>query len=329
MDSYEQVRFFTLENEIPLVAQPITAGIKLSDWVRSNKALIDDKLEKCGAILFRGFDLPDQHAFEEVVKVISPRPLEYLYRSTPRTQIGDRIYTATEYPANQTIPLHNESSYQRNWPLRIMFFCLHPAEIGGETPLADSVKVTKRIASAIQHKFAEREVMYVRNYEPGMDLSWQTVFQTSDRGEVERFCRDNEIQYEWKANDSLRTRQVCQAMAQHITRGEQIWFNQAHLFHISSLGERTRQALLQIYREEDVPRNSYYGDGSWIEDDTLEEIRAAYRAEAVSFTWRATDMLLLDNMLVCHGRTPFKGKRKILAAMTDEYRMNSTRSTPQ
>lgn len=325
MDSYEQVRFFTLENEIPLVAQPVTTGIKLSDWIRSNKTLIDDKLEKCGAILFRGFDISDQRAFTEVVKAVSPRLLEYIYGSTPRTQVGDRIYTATEYPANQTIPLHNESSYQRSWPLRLMFFCLQPAETGGETPIADSVKVTKRIDPAIQQKFVERDVMYVRNYEPGMDLSWQTVFQTSDKREVERFCHDNEIQCEWKTRDSLRTWQVCQSMARHLTRGERIWFNQAHLFHISSLGERTRRALLQIYREEDVPRNSYYGDGSRIEDGILEEIRAAYRSETIFFTWKATDVLLLDNMLVCHGRTPFKGKRKVLAAMTDEYRVNSTR----
>jgi hypothetical protein len=166
--------------------------------------------------------------------------------------------------------------------------------------------------------------MYVRNYEPGMDLSWQTVFQTSDKREVERFCRDNGIQCEWKTRDSLRTQQVCQAMAQHLTRSELIWFNQAHLFHISSLGERTRRALLQIYREEDVPRNAYYGDGSRIEDGILEEIREAYRAETVSFTWKATDVLLLDNMLVCHGRTPFKGKRKVLVAMADERGLNST-----
>jgi alpha-ketoglutarate-dependent taurine dioxygenase len=323
MDSYEQVRFFTLENEIPLVAQPVKSGIKLSDWIRSNKMLIDDKLEKCGAILFRGFDVPDQQAFTEVVWAVSSKLLTYIYSSTPRTQVGDRIYTATEYPANQTIPLHNESSYQRSWPLRLIFYCLQPAEAGGETPLADSVKVTNRIDPAVKRKFLERDVMYVRNYEPGMDLSWQTVFQTSDKAEVERFCSDNGIQYEWITKDSLRTRQVCQSMAQHWTRGEKIWFNQAHLFHISSLDERTRRALLLIYREEDLPRNSYYGDGSPIETDALEVIRAAYRAETVSFTWKATDVLLLDNMLVCHGRTPFKGKRKVLAAMTDEYSVNS------
>jgi alpha-ketoglutarate-dependent taurine dioxygenase len=322
MDRYEKVRFFTLENEIPLVAQPVAAGIKLTDWIRSNKTLIDDRLEKCGAILFRGFEIADQQAFAEVVEAISPRLLQYIYSSTPRTQVGDRIYTATEYPANQTIPLHNESSYQRSWPLRLMFFCLQPAEKGGETPIADSLKVTNRIDPAIQQKFLEREVMYVRNYEPGMDLSWQRVFQTTDKREVERFCHENEIGWEWKTSDSLRTRQVCQSMARHWTRGERIWFNQAHLFHISGLGERTREALLEIYREEDLPRNAYYGDGSRIEDDTLEEIRAAYLAETVTFTWKANDVLLLDNMLVCHGRTPFKGKRKVLAAMTDEYRMN-------
>ncbi|PYP90136.1 MAG: taurine catabolism dioxygenase TauD [Blastocatellia bacterium AA13] len=325
MDSYEDIRFVNLENEIPLVAQPIKAGVNLSDWMAANKSLIDDRLEKCGAILFRGFDVADQQAFAEVVKAVSPKLVEYTFRSTPRTHVGDRIYTATEYPANQTIPLHNESSYQRSWPLRLMFFCLQPAEEGGETPLADSVKVTKRIDPAIQQKFSERDVMYVRNYEPGMDLSWQTVFQTSDKGEVERFCRENGIQCEWKTKDALRTRQICQPMARHLTRGDLVWFNQAHLFHASSLGERTRRALELIYREQDLPRHSYYGDGSRIEDDVLEDIRNAYSAETVIFKWKAGDVLLLDNMLVCHGRTPYKGKRKVLAAMTDQYNSDSMR----
>jgi hypothetical protein len=43
------------------------------------------------------------------------------------------------------------------------------------------------------------------------------------------------IEFEWEEGDRLKTRQVCQAVATHPKTGEQVWFNQAHLFHVSSL----------------------------------------------------------------------------------------------
>lgn len=66
------------------------------------------------------------------------RFLEYTYRLTPRTKLGGKIYTATEYPADQFIPLHNENAYAETWTQKIMFFCVIQEKTGGETPIADS-----------------------------------------------------------------------------------------------------------------------------------------------------------------------------------------------
>jgi alpha-ketoglutarate-dependent taurine dioxygenase len=35
----------------------------------------------------------------------------------------------------------------------------------------------------------------------------------------------------------------------------------------------------------------------------------------VPVPWQAGDILVVDNMLACHGRMPFSGPRKILLAM--------------
>jgi alpha-ketoglutarate-dependent taurine dioxygenase len=242
--------------------------------------------------------------------------LDYIYQSTPRTHVGNGVYTATEYPATQVIPQHCENAYQRSWPLRLYFFCAKAAAQGGETPIGDVRKVTAAIPHAIRARFKALGVRYVRNYSPGLDLSWQTVFQTAQRSAVEKYCVENDMACEWKADGSLRTSQVCQGTAVHPVTGEELWFNQAHLFHVSNLDAPIRNVLLGMFKEEDLPRNAYYGDGSPIEPETLALIRAAYAANKFSFAWREGDVLWIDNMLCTHGRNAYLGERKVLVVMS-------------
>jgi len=54
-----------------------------------------------------------------------------------------------------------------------------------------------------------------------------------------------------------------------------------------------------------------------IADAELDAVREAYRKATVLFSWQPGDLLLLDNMQVAHGRTPYTGNRKILVAMAD------------
>lgn len=300
---------------LPLVIEPATAGVRLVAWAENNREFLQSKLLKHGAVLFRGFTTKTAEEFEHLIETICGKALEYTYRSTPRTEVSGRIYTSTEYPADQTIPLHNEMAYTLTWPGKIFFFCCQPADKGGETPIADSRQVYRRIDSKVREKFIEKGVLYVRNYGGGLDLRWQTVFQTESRNVVEQYCRQFSIEYEWKDRDRLRTKQACQAVVKHPTTGEIVWFNQAHLFHISSLKSEDRDYLLSSYMEEDLPRNAYYGDGSSIEDYALKNIREAYEEELVAFPWHQLDILMLDNLLAAHGRLPYTGNRKVLVGM--------------
>src|SRR6185295_11544764 len=114
---------------------------------------------------------------------------------------------------------------------------------GGETPIADSRKVYARIDPAIRERFiAKGGVKYVRNYGTGIDLPWQEVFQTDDKAQAEHYCQKAGITFEWRGPDWLRTSQVCQAVATHPKTGDVVWFNQAHLFHVSSLPPAIRDS---------------------------------------------------------------------------------------
>lgn len=305
------------EQSLPLVVQPAVEGVSLVDWTRRNLAFIERNLLDHGAILFRNFKVQTVAEFERLITAVSGELLDYSYRSTPRTQVSGKIFTSTEYPAYQTIPLHNEMSYTLNWPLKIWFFSIKTAEQGGETPIADSRRVFERIDPAIRDEFSRKQIMYVRNYGDGLDLSWQDVFQTTDKQEVEEFCRRSNIEFEWTGSNRLRTCQICQAVATHPKTGQPVWFNQAHLFNISSLPLEVRQSLLSAFAERDLPRNTYYGDGSPIEASVLDEIREAYEQEAIVFPWHEGDVMMLDNMLTAHGRMPYVGPRKVVVGMAE------------
>src|SRR6267378_923257 len=118
----------TLETGIPLVLEPEAKDVKLRQWASANRSLIDGKLREHGALLFRGFDMGGEADFPGIVSQLCDQTLSYVYRSTPRTQVGDKIYTATEYPAHKSIPFHNEEAYTLDWPMRLVLLCVLPAE---------------------------------------------------------------------------------------------------------------------------------------------------------------------------------------------------------
>lgn len=314
-DSKVKCEFVSPETEGLLLVEP-QMNVDPFVWVKENKGIIEDCLLKYGGVLLRNFGIYSVSEFNKIVQIICPNLLDYVYRSTPRTRLGGKIYTATEYPADKTIPLHNENAYSKSWPEKIFFFSVIVAQEGGETPIANSRNVYKRIDSSIREKFEQNGILYIRNYTPGVDLSWQDVFQTDQKDVVTKYCQDNDIKFKWNTiGPELTTKQICQASIAHPISGEVVWFNQAHLFHISSLEESDRLLLIKELGEENLPRNTFYGDGQPIELEVLSHIREAYNQEKIKFKWQKGDIMILDNILTAHSREPFKGDRKIAVAM--------------
>jgi alpha-ketoglutarate-dependent taurine dioxygenase len=302
-----------------LVLQPVLENVNPSKWMAHNQSFIAAELLKHGSILFRDFEVDSVARFEECARALTPELLDYRERSSPRSEVSRGIYTSTDHPSDQYIHFHNEQSYTHSWPMKLWFFCLKAAQQGGATPIADGRKVLQRLDAKIKERFMQKKVMYVRNYGDGMGLSWQDAFQTSSKQAVEDYCRKVSIDFEWKADERLRTRQVFETITSHPKTGEMLWFEHTAFFHVSSLEPSVRQALLAEFEEQDLPFNTYYGDGSPIEDSALAAIREAYRQTALRFSWQEGDILLIDNMLTSHSREPYVGPRKIVVAMAELY----------
>jgi alpha-ketoglutarate-dependent taurine dioxygenase len=304
------------DSTLPLVVQPSIKGVNLAQWAGNNQEFLRTELAKHGGILFRDFQIDSPAKFEAFAKAVSDELFDE-YGDLPREDVGQKVYSSTPYPANKSILFHNESSHMHRWPMKIWFYCVKAAEKGGATPILDCRRIYQSLDAGLIERFTDKKLLYVRNFIDGLDVSWQQFFQTSKKEAVEAYCRKAGIEFEWKSASHLTTRQLGRAVVKHPYTGEMLFFNQIQLHHVSCLDPEVREAMISMFRQDELPRNVYYGDGSPIEDAVVQEISALYDEQAVRFQWQAGDVIMLDNMMVSHSRDPFEGPRKILVAMAE------------
>jgi amino acid adenylation domain-containing protein len=300
---------------LPLLFEPSSSDLDPLAWVRAHTSLIQQQLSAHGGLLFRRFPLPSISHFEQFAASLCPT-LFGDYGDLPRASSGGKVYGSTPYPPDQPILFHNESSHLERWPMNIFFYCVQPPTSGGSTPLADCRRVWQLLSPSLRERLRRTGLIYVRNYAPGLDVSWQHFFRTQERTEVEARLKAAGAEWEWRmGGEGLRVRQRSQAAARHPRTGEEVFFNQMQLHHVSSLRGEVRRSLEEVFGEEEMPRNVYYGDGERIGEEEMEEVGRAYEEAAVDFVWERGDVVMLDNMLVAHGRRVYEGERKVVVAM--------------
>jgi hypothetical protein len=249
----------------PLEVTPRSIGVEasvedLAGYLR-DADLIDKMLVEAKALVFRGFGVPVS-SLDSVMDLLLPNRLAYVHGNSPRTKVGNSVYTSTEYPAEFTISMHNELSYAPSWPTRLLFFCERPSASGGATPLVDGERWLASLDEDVRTAFSGG-VRYTQNLHDGYGLgkSWQDTFETSDRQAAESYLAGADATWAWQGDGTLRVSQTRPATVRHPATGAEVWFNQADQWHAAALGDDTAKALAQILPEAELPQSVRFADG--------------------------------------------------------------------
>ncbi|MER6086003.1 TauD/TfdA family dioxygenase [Streptomyces sp. NPDC001833] len=303
----------------PYRITPRAAGVQPSvQGLTENLGSVDVRnlLDEHRAVLFRGFGVTETE-LDGVMPILLEDRLAYVHGNTPRTKVGDNVYTSTEYPPEYAISLHNELSYAHSWPSRLLFFCGRPAASGGATPLLDSAVWLSLLDDRVRERFSGG--LCYRQYlhgGRGFGKSWQATFETDDPAQVEKLLGGTGASWEWTPSNALRISHIRPSTIDHPVTGEEVWFNQADQWHPASLGEETMRDLASIVPADELPQSVTFADGSPIPDEDVVAIRDQGLELAVDVAWEEGDVLLVDNLAVAHGRRPFSGSRRVLIAMS-------------
>jgi len=192
-------------------------------YYKNNEGDIEKKLTKYGAVKFQNTPINSKEDFQNIVGSLSTNFLNYVNGNSPRKKVANHVYTSTEYDSSQIITMHNEMSYSNSWPKKLFFSCLEVSSTGGETLLADSREILRKMNPSILENIKNKGIRYIRNLHGGdgfFGKSWQDTYETNDRSEVEKYLKASNIDYKWRSDNSLQIVQSREGVNTHRNTNE-------------------------------------------------------------------------------------------------------------
>lgn len=304
-------------------------------YFRENAMDIKRKMEECGAVIFRGFDLmKTSDGFQSMYDAIGMKVcLDPLHSVSARPTVdGDKnspVYEAVnkESRKNFFIGMHNEFVGTRA-PRAAAFVCLKAAETGGEFLIADGRAVFRDLSPDLVEKLYDRNIRYSVMELPffGWVDNLPEFLQEPVMGGVKGLASaainskvDFSVDLRWGEGGYDNTRMLqARAPSQppivlHPVTGDPTWFCNVHS-HSSKL-RKDRESLYGAERFEDGASqinksDMFFGDDGDITDEELKEMDEVTMKNVQYVKMTEGDVVLLDNYKCMHGRNVFDGTRK-------------------
>jgi len=233
------------------------------------------------------------------------------------------VDSAAGAPKEVTIQFHNEMAYATSYPKYVTFAMVRQADADGTTTLADNLAVQRLLSDRLLDKFRNLGVQYVRHLHdeserdaPDFYMSWQGAFLTDSMEEAMTKGNDSEtFSILEKHSDGKRLRHTlwCPVFHPHPQLGE-LFFNSVLNRHGSWLDGHAYWGKVP---NPERPYHCLWGDGSEFSEEEVAEIRKVYDESTVYLRLEPGDVLVVDNLRVVHGRTPYSGSRLLGLLLSD------------
>lgn len=312
----------------PLWIEPAAEALRsdpavAARWMADHRGEVESSLLGFGALVMRGFAVPDTDDFAALMAPFETYSKGYTAGTSERQAIKGQVMESTRTPDDIYILLHQEMSYLPENPRGLAFYCKAPSPVGGETVIADMRGLLEALPEELGRRFIEQGIRYVRNMRNrNLDdwradptyhhPSWQDRLATESRALAEAQLRERGADFRWEDEGSLTFWTELPGFIHHPVTGERLFFNQMvqQTKHRVMFGGRPvyegpyGDALVR-------PHFITFSDGTSLTDGEYMVIHNELERRKVAFPWQAGDVMILENKFTAHGRHPYEGTRDI------------------
>ncbi len=330
---------FTYDNSC--LDQPVTRRFEFGDWLVSKSEEIEDHLSENGAVLLRNFPISSAEDFSFALNLLKGQESFFKYDggTSPRTSVTENVFTSTDMPFFSPIPFHSEMVYNSRFPKKLAFFCKKAPWWGGCTPISDNQGVYEELDLKLDLCQRTDSVIYYRRlksltifrkwlgkiYPLVRTQTWQSLFQTTDPKVVENFYLNQGVDFEWQPDQSLLIKSALAWKTIRPGTSKKLWLNSVHFFQLHPrIWGRLATWLYRSYKKmkKEPLDQATWRDGRTFSKSDVDDILDAYEKNSFRFSWKKGDLLIVNNILLAHGRDPYLGPRKILAGLIGATSVN-------